>query len=122
MEENEENIEEEKCWICKRGFVEVLEEFNKKVISNKYIDKSIKSKYEKGKKEFFPFSTDQYVDVLLADVKGGKYILDGKVVGNIIITLCPVCGGLLESLSQTIDVEDFVTKKDLEDVSILIKQ
>ena len=121
MKENEENIEEEKCWICKRGIFEAPEEFNKKVISNKYIDKRVKSQYEKGKKEFFPSSTDQYVDVLLADIIGDRYVLDGKVVGHIFITLCPVCGGLLESLSQNIDVEEFVTKKDLEDVSILIK-
>lgn len=116
----EENIEEEKCWICKRGRVEALEEFNKKVISNKYIDKSVASKYEKGKKEFFPSFEDQYVDVVLADVKGNRH--DGEVVGSIIITLCPVCSGLLESLSQNIDIEDFVTTKDLEDVSILLKQ
>jgi hypothetical protein len=122
MKENEENIEAEKCWICKRGFAEAIEEFNKKVLSNEYIDKSVKSKYEKGKKEFFPYSADQYIDFLLANVKGGSYALDEKVVGNTFIMLCPVCSGLLESLSPKIDVEDFVTKKDLEDVSIFLRE
>ncbi len=126
MEGNKENkgdIEEEKCWICKRGFVDALEEFNNKVISNKYIDDDVKSRYEKGKKEFFPIATDKFVEFLLADVDDSRYSLSGKVVGDIFIWLCPVCSGLLESLSSsTIDMEDIVTKEDLEDVSILIKQ
>jgi len=120
--ENIKNIEAPKCWICKRGFVDAVEEFNKKVLSNKYIDKNVKSKYEKGKKEFYPLSMDQYIDILLADIKDDKYGLDGEVIGEIFIWLCPVCSGLLESLSPKIDMEDFVTKKDLEDASILIKQ
>lgn len=126
MEGNKENkgdIEEEKCWICKRGFVDALEEFNNKVISNKYIDDDVKSRYEKGKKEFFPSATDKFVEFLLADVDDSRYSLSGKVVGDIFIWLCPVCSGLLESLSSsTIDMEDIVTKEDLEDVSIFIKQ
>lgn len=107
MEEKIENIEDkqEKCWICKRGFVEALEEFNKKVLSNKYVDDNIKSRYEKGKKEFFPlYPAGNYVEFILAEVEG------------------PVCCGLLESLSLDIDMEDFVTRKDLEDVSIWIKE
>ncbi len=120
--EDNENIEEEKCWICGRGFTEALEIFNKKVLSSKYIDESVKSKYEKGKKEFFPSSMDQYINVLLADIKEDKYSLSGDAIGDLYIWLCPVCSGLLESLSIHINIEDFVTKKDLEDVSIFIKQ
>lgn len=125
MEGNKENngdIEEEKCWICKRGFVDALEEFNKKVISNKYTDDNVKSRYKKGKKEFFPFTTDKTVEFLLADVEDNRYGLSGVVLGDIFIWLCPVCSGLLESISPIIDIEDIVTKEDLEDVSILIKQ
>ena len=45
-------------------------------------------------------------------------------MGDIFITLCPVCSGLLESLSPGIDIdmENIVTKEDLENVSISIKQ
>jgi hypothetical protein len=121
MEGNKEDIEEEICWICKRRFVNALEEFNKKVLSNIYVDDNIKSRYEKGKKEFFPFTTDKFVEFLTADVKGDRYSMSGKVVGDVFIWLCPVCSGLLESLSSNIDMENIVTKEDLEDVSISIK-
>ena len=88
MERKEnKDMEEEKCWICKRGFVDALEEFNKKMLSNIYIDDNIKSRYEKGKKEFFPFTTDKFVEFLLADVKGSTYSLSGKVVGDVFIWL-----------------------------------
>lgn len=120
--ENKEDIEEEKCWICKRGFVDALEEFNKKVLANMDLDDNVKSRYEKGKKEFFPFTTDKIVEFLLADVNSSRYSLSGKVMGDIYIWLCPVCSGLLESLSSKIDMEDIVTKEDLEDVTISIKQ
>lgn len=126
MEGNKENkediVEEERCWICKRRFVDALEEFNKKVLSDMNVDDNVKSRYEKGKKEFFPFSTDKIVEFLLANVEGSRYSMSGKVVGDIFIWLCPVCSGLLESLSPCIDMEDFVTKEDLEDVSISIIQ
>ena len=57
MKENKENKEEQaECWICKRGFTEALDEFNKRVLSSKYLDEDVKSRYEKGKKEFFPFT------------------------------------------------------------------
>ncbi len=126
MEENkgdkmEENKEEEICWICKRRFVDAMEEFNKKVLSNMYVGENIKSRYVKGKKEFFPLTTDKFVEFLLADLKDDRYSMSGKVVGGVFIWLCPVCGGLLESLSSTIDMENIVTKEDLEDVSILIR-
>lgn len=122
--ENKEYIEEEKCWICKRGFVDALEEFNKKVLSNMYVDDNVKSRYEKGKKEFFPFATDKIVEFLLADIEDNRYSMSGKAVGDIFIWLCPVCSGLLESLSSDIDIdmENIVTKEDLEDVSISIKR
>lgn len=122
MDENENNEKEEKCWICKREFSDALEEFNKKVLSNNEIDDNIKSRYEKGKKEFFPFATDKLVEFVLADVKGSMYSLSGKVVGDLFIWLCPVCSGLLESLSSDIDMDDILTKEDLEDVCITIRQ
>lgn len=121
--ENKEDIEEqEKCWICKRGFAEALEEFNNKILTNIHVDDRLKSRYEKGKNEFFPSTTDKNVEFLLADVKDNIYSMSGKSVGDIIIKLCPVCSGLLESLSSDIDIDDFVTKKDLEDTCISIRQ
>ena len=122
---NKENkdMEEEKCWICKRGFVDALEEFNKKVLSDTCLDDNVKSRYEKGKKEFFPFTTDKFVEFLLADVKGSGYSMSGKTLGDIFIWLCPVCSALLESLSSNmdIDMENIVTKEDLENVCISIR-
>lgn len=122
--ENKENIEEEKCWICKRGFEDVIEEFNNRVLSNTDVDDNIKSMYIKGKKEFFPSATDKYVEFWLADVKDDRYSMSGKAVGNVFIWLCPICCGLLESLSfdAYIDIDNIVTKEDLENVSISIKQ
>ncbi len=117
------NIEEANCWICKRGFDDAIEEFNKRVLSNKFVDDEVKSGYEKGKKEFFPLTAGNYLEFELADIEeDGSYSTSGKVLGEIFIWLCPVCSGLLESLSQNIDLEDYVTKEDLEDVSISIRQ
>jgi hypothetical protein len=117
--ENKEHIEREQCWICKRTFDEALEEFNKKILSSKYIDEDVKSKYEKGKKEFFPYYVASiYEDFEMADIEGDKLSVSGKILGEIRIPLCPVCNGLLESLMVNIDTDEFVTKEDLENACI----
>ena len=120
MKENKENKEEQaECWICKRGFTEALDEFNKRVLSSKYLDEDVKSRYEKGKKEFFPSAAaDNFVEFVLANVQVNGLSLSGKVEGEIFIWLCPVCSGLLESISSFIDMDDIATKEELENASI----
>ena len=107
MEEKEENTGIQVCcWLCKRGFIESIEEFNVKVLSNKYTNDDIKSRYEKGKKEFFPLGTDKYVKFWIANVKNGAYSMSGHAEADVLILLCPVCNGLLESLLDEINEND----------------
>ena len=121
MEKEEVN---QTCWICKRGFVESIEEFNKMILTSPYIEDEIKSKYEKGKKEFFPFVTDKFVKFLLADVNDEKYSMTGRILHDVQIVLCPVCGGFLDSLVEDIDekLDNVISQEDLDNVSIRIKQ
>lgn len=112
------------CWICKRCLVESIEEFNKIILANSYISNETKSKYKKGKKEFFPLVTDKFVKFLIADVNDERYSMSGKTIDEIHIILCPVCGGLLESLIEHEEekFDNLVSKEDLENVSIKINQ
>lgn len=118
--EKEEN--ETVCWICKRGLIESIEEFNKIILASPYIGDEIKSEYKKGKKEFFPLVTDKFVKFLFADVDKQRYSMSGRVLQDVHIPLCPICGGLLESLIEDEEekLNNFISKEDLENVSIQI--
>lgn len=114
----------DKCWICRRTFEEALKEFNEAVLSDKEISDEIKSRYVKGQNEFLPSDFDRFVGFRVADIKDGKYRITGEISGHVQIWLCPVCGGLFESLLDGVDDEmkDKVSREELENVSISIKR
>ena len=116
--------ENQTCWICKRDMYESIREFNKIILSNPDISDEIKSKYEKGKKEFFPSVSDKFIRFLLADVNGEGYSMSEKTLHDVHISLCPVCGGILESLIEDAEekLDNFITIDDLENISININR
>ncbi len=116
--------DEIKCWICGRTFEKAVEEFNQDIQADIEIDKKIKSRYVKGKSEFFPAEYDRFVAFRQASIERGEYVVTGGIVGRVHVWLCPVCSGLLESILEGVDelVENKISREDLEKVSIKINK